>query len=857
MNKAKKRLISVLLIALMVCTLLPTSAFAANEGCGVTKTAFNQFYPNTDTYNVVDGNWAETGYGTVILSDEVTTATDYALTWYYGNHYLGWPKGFEWLTVSSSNPAVATATVASGKDAANKPCLVVNFSKGTQSGTTKITVGYTVTELHVEAGIATDSDTAHAVSGELIYTVKIQGAPAEKPNPPTPEDIGDIFTGSHLVISQCDKMSGHNAGYKKMNNPDAFTIGKVVDNTGNNPDFSIAEYPYMCEIVLNTQFFADNYNYNYGKEDGTHYVKNPDTQYVSFFLYYSDDWNDWTYSDDMFPLTIALTETKPVTTYTVTYTDGVEGEEVFADQVHTGLALNAPTPAFEGIPIRKDHMFMGWTPSLSSDVVDNTTYTATWAKTQLKVTFVNDDWETLEDYSFEQDLYEAYDKMQEDQEAYANLYKGTTPEKDGKVFDGWDAFYCIEGPEGAHYIGVAGGSRKDIGEIKYFPRWKEEPTGGYTVTYTDGVKDEEIFADQVYTGLALDADTPAFNGTPAREGYDFKGWNPVVLPKVTGNALYTATWQKSGSEKEGEPGMEKKVNGMESISAAAGETVTYTLKSNVPSYLKEYFAVPDPIVEEAKKALLGAADEKTIGEYVLVLHDALQTGVSFNNDIQVTVNGETLDSSLYSVTTTAEDACTFEITMDLVKIYAVGGYFTEEEIAGCPEIVVTYTGTVSSDATAGIYKNIAWAAYEGKESAKPEVNVYVYGIKIFKYDLNNSNAPLAGAKFVLLDEKGGEVATGISNTDGYIIFDGLKEGEYKIQETAAPDGYACSNKVVAVKLPGDASADYYANVRFANQLVPHTGGNGTMMYTVGGSVLILAAALLFIVSRKTKRNTKA
>ena len=64
-----------------------------------------------------------------------------------------------------------------------------------------------------------------------------------------------------------------------------------------------------------------------------------------------------------------------------------------------------------------------------------------------------------------------------------------------------------------------------------------------TVTYTDGVENEEIFADQVYGNLLPDTVMPAFNGTPTRTGYVFGGWNPTVAAKVTGNQTYTATWK--------------------------------------------------------------------------------------------------------------------------------------------------------------------------------------------------------------------------------------------------------------------------------------------------------------------------
>ena len=70
------------------------------------------------------------------------------------------------------------------------------------------------------------------------------------------------------------------------------------------------------------------------------------------------------------------------------------------------------------------------------------------------------------------------------------------------------------------------------------------PSEKYTVTYTDGVAGEEIFKDQVYT-VEFGKATPAFNGTPARDGYTFVGWKPAVAATVTGNATYEATWKSN------------------------------------------------------------------------------------------------------------------------------------------------------------------------------------------------------------------------------------------------------------------------------------------------------------------------
>ena len=68
----------------------------------------------------------------------------------------------------------------------------------------------------------------------------------------------------------------------------------------------------------------------------------------------------------------------------------------------------------------------------------------------------------------------------------------------------------------------------------------------YTVTYKDGV-DGAAFVDQTYTVKEGDA-THAFDGTPAREGYVFLGWEPEVAETVTANATYTATWEEALTE---------------------------------------------------------------------------------------------------------------------------------------------------------------------------------------------------------------------------------------------------------------------------------------------------------------------
>lgn len=77
----------------------------------------------------------------------------------------------------------------------------------------------------------------------------------------------------------------------------------------------------------------------------------------------------------------------------------------------------------------------------------------------------------------------------------------------------------------------------------------------YSVTYTDGVDGEDVFADQMTGGLRYGVATPSFDGTPVREGYTFAGWEPQVTETVTGNVTYVAQWERVDAGDPGRPGL--------------------------------------------------------------------------------------------------------------------------------------------------------------------------------------------------------------------------------------------------------------------------------------------------------------
>lgn len=85
----------------------------------------------------------------------------------------------------------------------------------------------------------------------------------------------------------------------------------------------------------------------------------------------------YTFENVREPHTIDVTFTNEL--YTVTYTDGVEGQEIFKDEVYSDLKIGDVTPKFKGEPKRTGYVFTGWTPEVTETVTQTVTYSAQWA----------------------------------------------------------------------------------------------------------------------------------------------------------------------------------------------------------------------------------------------------------------------------------------------------------------------------------------------------------------------------------------------------------------------------------------------------------------------------------------------
>jgi len=131
---------------------------------------------------------------------------------------------------------------------------------------------------------------------------------------------------------------------------------------------------------------------------------------------------------------------------------------------------------------------------------------------------------------------------------------------------------------------------------------------------------------------------------------------------------------------------------------------------------------------------------------------------------------------------------------------------------------------------------------------------------------------LAGAKFNLFtSETGGTALTFSKDNTGYYLdaegtaeidagdgtgvnIRGLEPGTYWFEETVAPDGYNKLDERKSVEVVKDATAT--AEITVINEsgsVLPSTGGIGTTMFYIVGSVLVIGAAVVLISKRRMAR----
>ena len=261
-----------------------------------------------------------------------------------------------------------------------------------------------------------------------------------------------------------------------------------------------------------------------------------------------------------------------------------------------------------------------------------------------------------------------------------------------------------------------------------------------------------------------------------------------------------------------------------------------------------------------------------------VLNDTMTEGLTFNNDVKVTVGGAELTlNDNYTVTTPGDNGATFKVT------------FTESYLNGLTadtSIVVTYSATLNEKAAISGDQNTNTAQLKYGNSSTVEDKTTTTSFKFDLVKTDSAGKLLAGAKFKLYDAasdgseiklvkidektyrvaKSGETGVEIETVDtGYITINGLGNGDYWLEETQQPTGYnkLSTREKLTVKdgnlsttMTGTTWTEGNGGVHIINNSgtgLPSTGGMGTtLFYVLGGGLMV--AAVVLLVTKKRMEN---
>ena len=277
-----------------------------------------------------------------------------------------------------------------------------------------------------------------------------------------------------------------------------------------------------------------------------------------------------------------------------------------------------------------------------------------------------------------------------------------------------------------------------------------------------------------------------------------------------------------------------------------------------------------------------------------VFHDKMSAGLTFDAVTKVTLNKATVDTANYQVVMTGlTDGCTFEVR------------FTQafcDTLKANDKIVISYTATLNENAVVGVEGNPNESKIEygqsGKTTTTPpsETKTYTWKIDVFKYTMvkateegkADAEKALAGAQFVLYKMVGDVKYYAIVNADNQITgwtvnaYDstesekasvittpgsgefsvtGLDSDTYYLEEIVAPAGYNTLSGPVTVVINDKGKVTYNetstGTVKVLNQSgteLPSTGGMGTTVFYILGSVLVLGAAVVLVTRKRMKEH---
>ena len=387
---------------------------------------------------------------------------------------------------------------------------------------------------------------------------------------------------------------------------------------------------------------------------------------------------------------------------------------------------------------------------------------------------------------------------------------------------------------------------------------------------------------------------------------DGAAWNydVTVYPKnQTGNPTLEKTVREAKNSTGKNTGSLTDItDGFEHIATASvGDTVDYQIISTLPTITSKASSLSEyTYVDTLSKG---------------ICYNKNDVVIEFFRDAGCTDKIATWDESSGKFAVAYDDAAnTMTIRMTetgLSEINEAAAVYTDSVKRGYSDCTmrITYAATLTADAKMGDTDNpnevvLTWRRTNNTyfDTFKDCCHVYTYGIDVLK-QFSDNGGNLRNVKFTLHNDiddvfviaeqkdgvyyakgfaaKKGDATTFIPNAQGHIVVKGLEDDTYSLTETATDKGYILLKDAVKIVIKTSengqcekcgaklltASATVNGKdvtMTDGNAIVPltvvnnpgfdlpKTGGYGTWMFTIGGVLLLGAAAFIVIRSRKHK-----